>query len=191
MSINKPTDEQAREAVKTLLEYIGEDVAREGLIETPKRVIKSFRELYAGYEADISEILNKRFYDISTYQDIIILKNIDFSSVCEHHMLPFFGTVDIAYIPNGFVVGVSKLARLVDAFAKRLQIQEKLTAEIAESLQEHLNPLGVAVRVSASHSCMTTRGTMKGMSTLDSTKFTGLFADNASCRQEFLGLISK
>lgn len=185
----RPTKDQAEKAVRLLLEYIGEDLSREGLAETPKRVVKSYKELFSGYNHDIAEILDKRFHDISTYKDTILLRDIDFNSVCEHHMLPFSGTVDIAYIPNGFVVGVSKLARLVDAFAKRLQIQEKMTAEIANAFQEHVKPLGVAIRVTASHSCMTTRGTMKGSSMLDSTAYRGTFADNPQKRQEFWDML--
>ena len=182
---NRPSKDEAEKAVRLLLEYIGEDLSREGLAETPKRVVKSYKELFSGYMIDPAEILDKRFHDISTYQDIILLRDIDFSSLCEHHMLPFTGRVDIAYIPNGFVVGVSKIARLVDAFAKRLQIQEKMTAQIADCFQELVNPLGVAIRVTATHSCMTSRGTMKGRSMLDSTKYTGIFATDREMRQEF------
>lgn len=186
-----PTKEEAEAAVKTLLEYIGEDLSREGLKETPKRVVKSYNELFSGYHVNPADILDKRFHDISTYQDIILLRNIDFSSLCEHHMLPFSGKVDLAYIPNGFVVGVSKIARLVDAFAKRLQIQEKMTAEIADCFQKYVNPLGVAIRVTASHSCMTSRGTMKGRSMLDSTKYTGIFDTNSEKRKEFWSMLNK
>lgn len=191
LSDSAPTKEEAEAAVKLLLEYIGEDLGREGLKETPKRVVKSYNELFSGYSLDPADILDKRFHDISTYQDIILLKDIDFSSLCEHHMLPFSGKVDIAYIPNGFVVGVSKIARLVDAFAKRLQIQEKMTAEIADSFQQHVNPLGVAIRVTASHSCMTSRGTMKGRSMLDSTKYTGIFSTSPDKRKEFWDMLNK
>lgn len=187
----KPTEMEARQAVQVLLEYIGEDLSREGLQDTPKRVINSYQELFSGYKLDPAEILNKQFHDISSYKDIVLLREIDFSSICEHHMLPFSGTIDIAYIPNGFVVGLSKIARLVDSFAKRLQIQEKMTAEIADSFQKHIEPLGVAIRVSASHSCMTTRGAMKGGSMLDSIKYTGLFATDPHKRQEFWNMLKK
>lgn len=185
----KPTQEQAEAAVKTLLEFIGEDCNREGMKETPARVIKSYNELFSGYNDDIAKILDKRFYDIDNFNDIVLLKAINFSSLCEHHMLPFSGSVDIAYLPDGYVVGVSKLARLVDAYSKRLQIQEKMTANIAEALQQHLQPKGVAVRVTASHSCMTARGTFKDRSLLDSVHFTGIFKDNTAFRQEFWQMI--
>jgi GTP cyclohydrolase I len=159
MTRERPTQKEAEDAVRVLLNYIGEDTQREGMRATPTRVIKSYTELFAGYKMDISEILSTTFSDISNFDDIVMLKNINFSSSCEHHMLPFSGFVDIAYLPNGSVVGISKIARLVDAYSKRLQIQEKMTANIAEALDKYLKPRGVAIRVSASHSCMTTRGT--------------------------------
>lgn len=185
----RPTKQEAEDAVRILLRYIGEDTDREGMRETPERVIKSYEELFSGYEVDVAKLLNKRFYDISNFKDIVLLKNINFSSLCEHHMLPFAGFVDIAYLPNGFVVGISKIARLVDVYAKRLQIQEKMTANIAEDLDKYLQPLGVAVRVSASHSCMTARGTFKDGSTLESSYFTGVFKEKPEYRQEFLQMI--
>lgn len=183
--MTKPTKEQAEQAVKTLLSYIGENPDREGLKETPFRVIKSYKELFAGYEHSISEVLTKRFADVSGYNDVVLLKSIKFTSFCEHHMLPFSGKVDIAYIPNGVVVGVSKLARLVDIFARRLQIQERMTVNIAESLQEYLSPQGVAVRVCATHSCMTIRGALKEDSVMESTHFTGIYNKQLQKRQEF------
>lgn len=183
--MTKPSKEQAQEAVKTLLSYIGENPEREGLLETPARVIKSYNELFAGYDHSASEILNKRFKEVSGYNDVVLLKSIKFTSICEHHMLQFSGTADIAYIPNGVVVGLSKLARLVDVFARRLQIQERMTANIAESLQEHLNPQGVAVRICATHSCMTIRGAMKEGSVMESTHFTGVYNEQLHKRQEF------
>lgn len=189
--MNKPTKQQAEEAVRLLLDYIVGDKAREGLKDTPMRVVKSYSELFSGYNAEIDQVLNKRFRDISEYNDVVLLKSVNFTSTCEHHMLPFSGTVDIAYIPNGEVVGISKLARLVDMFARRLQIQERMTAEIACALQEHLNPIGVAVRVSASHSCMTHRGTQKDGSVMESTHFTGEYKENPEKRQEFLEMIRR
>lgn len=189
MSENRASQKDAENAVRLLLSYIGEDLNREGIIDTPSRVIKSYSEIFAGYKMDPAEILDKRFYDISDYKEMVLLKAINFTSFCEHHMLPFHGTVDIAYIPNGFVVGISKLARLVDAYAKRLQIQEKMTADIATSLQNNLSPLGVAVRLSAIHSCMTARGAMKAQSTMDTFQYTGSFAENQELRQQFLQLI--
>ncbi len=185
----RPSAQDAENAVRVLLEYIGEDLTREGLKETPKRVIKSYKELYSGYHMNVADILDKRFCDISSYKDIIVLRDIEFSSLCEHHMLPFFGHVDIAYIPNGHVVGVSKIARLVDACAKKLQIQEKMTAEIADTFQKHVNPQGVAIRVRASHSCMSTRGTKKGGSILDTIKYTGLFDSDQTYKKEFWSMI--
>lgn len=183
--MTKPTKEQAEQAVKTLLNYIGEDTMREGLKDTPARVIKSYNELFAGYNDSVDKILNKRFTDVSEYNDVVLLKSIDFTSTCEHHMLPFSGTVDIAYIPNNVVLGISKLARLVDTFSKRLQIQERMTANIAIALQQNLQPQGVAIKVSATHSCMATRGAMKGRSVMESTHFTGIYNEQPQKRQEF------
>ena len=187
--MNKPTKEQAEQAIKLLLEYIGEDINREGLRDTPKRVIKSYNELFAGYNVEIGEVLNKRFYDVSDYNDVVLLKSISFTSLCEHHMLPFYGMVDIAYVPNNTVIGISKLSRLVDIFAKRLQIQERMTANIANALQEHLKPQGVAVRVAATHSCMTTRGTLKEGSVMESSHFTGVYDSDPEKRKEFWNML--
>lgn len=187
--MTKPSKEEAERAIKTLLEYIGEDTNREGLKDTPARVIRSYKELYNGYEADLNKILSKKFHNISVYNDLILLKDINFSSTCEHHMLPFSGSVDIAYIPDKVVIGISKIARLVDAFTKRLQIQERMTAEIAESLYTHLKPLGVAVRVAAGHSCMAVRGTKKEGSILVSRHFTGIFKNDVALQTQFLQLI--
>ena len=187
--MKKPTKQQAEEAVKLLLHYIVGNKWRDGLKETPSRVIKSYDEIFSGYRDEVKSVLNKRFCDISKYDDVVLLKSINFTSTCEHHMLTFSGTVDIAYIPNGEVLGISKLARLVDMFARRLQIQERMTAEIACALQDNLYPKGVAVRVSASHSCMTHRGAQKGGSIMDSTHFTGEYKNNLEKRQEFLSAI--
>jgi len=189
MTRERPTKDEAEDAVRILLNYIGEDTKREGMLGTPARVVKSYDELFSGYEMKIDEILSTTFSDISNFNDIVLLKSINFSSSCEHHMLPFSGFVDIAYLPNGSVVGISKLARLVDAYSKRLQIQEKMTANIAEALERYLKPRGVAVRVSASHSCMTTRGALKGGSVLESSHFTGIFKDKPEYRQEFWHMI--
>jgi GTP cyclohydrolase I len=189
--VQRPSKEEAKEAVRTLLKFIGEDPSREGLLKTPKRVVESYEEMFGGYNQDIAEILETKFYDTCNFQDFVLLKNIHFKSFCEHHLLPIVGKVDIAYVPNGAIVGISKLARIVDVFAKRLQIQEKMTVQIAESLQEHLNPLGVAVKISASHSCMTLRGVLKENSVMDTMHYTGVFADQPKYRQEFLNLVSK
>ncbi|PCJ29336.1 MAG: GTP cyclohydrolase I FolE [Rickettsiales bacterium] len=187
--MTKPTKDQAEQAVKLLLEYIGEDVNREGLKETPARVVRSYAELFAGYALPIEDVLSKTFTDVSEYNDVVLLKKIKFTSLCEHHMLPFYGTVDIAYIPGGEVLGISKLARLVDMFSKRLQIQERMTFEIANSLHSHLNPGGVAVRVSAVHSCMSARGVAKNGAVMDTTYFTGEYHEHAEKRKEFLDSI--
>lgn len=190
MTKNRPTIEDAENAVSTLLEYIGEDLNREGLRETPARVIRSYEELFSGYKVDVEQLLDKKFYDISNFNDIVLLRAINFSSLCEHHMLPFNGFVDIAYIPNGHVVGISKIARLVDAYSKRLQIQEKMTADIGESLNKYLEPLGVAIRISASHSCMAYRGTVKGDAMLESSYFTGIFKEKPEYRSEFWQMLN-
>ena len=187
--MNKPTKEQAEQAVKLLLEYIGEDTNREGLRDTPKRVIKSYAELFAGYDTQLDDVLSKRFYDVSNYDDVVLLKSISFTSLCEHHMLPFYGTVDIAYVPDKVVLGISKLSRLVNVFAKRLQIQERMTADIANALQENLRPQGVAIRVAATHSCMTTRGTLKEGSTMETSHFTGVYDSDPEKRKEFWNMI--
>ena len=187
--MEKPTKQQAEQAVKILLEYIGEDTTREGLRDTPRRVIKSYNESFSGYHLKADEVLNKKFCDINEYNDVVLLRAINFTSLCEHHMLSFSGTVDIAYIPDGSVIGISKLARLVDMFAKRLQIQERMTANIATTLQEQLKPQGVAVRVTATHSCMTTRGALKDRSTMESTHFTGLYESFPEKRREFWQII--
>ena len=189
--MEKPTRQQAEEAVKLLLDYIVKGKKREGLKDTPARVIKSYDELFSGYNDEIGSVLNKRFRDISEYDDIVLLKSINFTSTCEHHMLPFSGAVDIAYIPDGEVLGISKLARLVDMFARRLQIQERMTAEIACALQEHLILKGVAVRILASHSCMTHRGTQKGGSVMESTHFTGEYKNDLGKRREFLEAVRR
>jgi GTP cyclohydrolase IA len=187
----KPTKEDAKKAVRTLLEYIGEDPNREGLLKTPDRVIASYEESFAGYEQNIEDILKTRFSQGCDFRDLVLLQDIEFTSYCEHHLLPIPGSVDIAYIPNKSIVGISKLARLVDAFAKRLQVQEKMTMQIAESLQENLSPLGVAVRVNASHSCMTIRGVMKKDSIMQTVHYTGAFATESKYRLEFFNLISR
>jgi GTP cyclohydrolase I len=186
----KPSKEEAKNAIKVLLKFIGEDPEREGLLKTPERVINSYEEMFGGYGKNAEEILETKFYDTSNFQDYVLLKDIYFKSFCEHHILPIIGTVDIAYVPNGSIVGISKLARIVDVFARRLQIQEKMTVQIAETLQKYLNPLGVAVRISASHSCMTMRGVLQKNTIMDTMHYTGVFTDNGKYRQEFLNLIS-
>lgn len=191
MKLQKPSKEEAKEAVKVLLKFIGEDPNREGLLKTPERVVNSYEEMFGGYNQNIDEILETKFYDTCNFQDFVLLKNIYFKSFCEHHLLPITGNVEIAYIPNGAIVGISKLARVVDIFAKRLQIQEKLTVQIAETIQEYLNPLGVAVKVSATHSCMTMRGVLQENSIMDTMHYTGIFVNELKYRQEFLNLVAR
>lgn len=190
MTIN-PSREEAKQAVKTLLRFIGEDPEREGLLRTPERVVDSYKEMFSGYQADIAKILATKFYDTNNFQEIIILRAISFKSFCEHHLQPITGCVDIAYIPDGCIVGISKLARIVEVFARRLQIQEKLTIEITEAVQAHLQPLGAAVRIAASHSCMTMRGVLQENSIMDTRHYTGIFVSQPERRQEFLNLISQ
>lgn len=187
--MKKPTKEEAQEAVKILLSYIGEDLSREGLKDTPARVIKSYDEIFGGYNIDPKDVLNKKFQDINEYNNVILLKSINFTSTCEHHMLPFSGTVDIAYLPDKTILGISKFARLVDVFSKRLQIQEKMTVRIANTVQDNLNPKGVAIKISASHSCMTARGTLKEKTILESFHYTGIYNEVPEMRAEFLNMI--
>jgi GTP cyclohydrolase I len=188
MILKKPSREEAKEAVRTLLKFIGEDPNREGLLKTPDRVINSYLEMFSGYG---KEIPVTTFSDTCNFQDFILLRDVHFHSFCEHHMLPMSGTVDIAYIPDNCIIGISKLARIVNIFARRLQIQEKMTVQIAESLQQHLKPLGVAVKISAVHSCMSMRGVMQDNSVMNTMHYTGIFAEQQKYRHEFLNLTSK
>lgn len=188
-SKGKPTREEAEDAIRTILRWVGEDVSRDGLIETPKRVVKAYDEYFAGYAMDPTEILSKTFEEIEGYDEMISLRGIRFESHCEHHMAPIIGKAWVAYIPNGRVVGISKLARVVQVFAKRLQIQEKMTAQIANVIEEVLQPQGVAVLIKAEHHCMTTRGVMKPGTDLVTSRMLGVFRDNAITRQEFLSLV--
>ena len=184
------SQEEAEQAVKTLIQYIGEDPEREGLIETPKRVIKSFNEFYAGYSQDPETLLSKTFEDIEGYDDIVLLKNINFESHCEHHMVPIIGKASIGYYPNKRVVGISKLARVLDVFTKRLQTQETMTSQIANTIQKVLEPKGVAVVIDAAHMCMTTRGIHKTETSTVTSRMLGAFRKNANTRAEFMNLIS-
>lgn len=170
--------DQATQSIKTLLQYIGDDVSREGLLDTPNRVIKSYNEIFSGYNTSPNEVLQKRFFETSKFEGFIWLKNIEFCSICEHHMLPISGFVDICYVPECSVVGLSKLARLVDVFARRLQLQERMTAQIANSIQEYLSPKGVGVRVKATHYCLKMRGALKSQSEMETVHFTGVFDKN-------------
>jgi GTP cyclohydrolase I len=175
--------------VKDLLIEIGEDKDREGLISTPKRVTEAYEFLTKGYKQDIKEVLNDAIFT-EKYDEMVLVKNIDFYSLCEHHMLPFYGKVHVAYIPNGKIVGLSKIPRIVDVFARRLQVQERMTQQIAETLDEYLQPIGVAVVSEAYHMCMMMRGVEKQNSSATSSAMLGVFKDDAKTRGEFLNLIS-
>ena len=187
--VAKPTQAEAEEAVRTLIRWAGDDSDREGLRDTPKRVTKSYLEFFKGYEQDPKEILSRTFKDVEGYDEMIVLRDINFNSYCEHHMVPFSGRAHVAYIPGDKVVGISKLARLVDVYAKRLQIQEKLTAQIATTLNELLKPRGVAVVVEATHMCMTTRGVQKHGTVMQTSQLHGLFKSDHRTRQEFFSLL--
>ncbi|PIR32186.1 MAG: GTP cyclohydrolase I FolE [Alphaproteobacteria bacterium CG11_big_fil_rev_8_21_14_0_20_44_7] len=180
---------QAEDAVRTLLLWAGDDPEREGLIDTPKRVVRAYEEFFGGYDEDPSEILKRTFEETEGYNEMVTLKDIEFESHCEHHMVPIIGKAHIAYIPNKRVVGISKIARIVDVFAKRLQIQEKLTSQIATTIEEVLEPKGVAVIIEAQHQCMTTRGVHKSGVVMQTSKMTGLFMKDERTRAEFLQLI--
>jgi GTP cyclohydrolase I len=186
---NKPTVEEAEAAVRTLLGWIGEDPQRKGLVRTPARVLKSFGDWYSGYAADPAAILGSSFPDAGGYKDMVALVNIDFESHCEHHMAPFIGMAHVAYVPDGKVVGVSKIVKVVNAFAKRLQVQEKLTQQIADCINDELKPKGVAVVLQASHECMTTRGVYKNNIRMVTSAMLGCFQDDEKVRREFMGMI--
>lgn len=190
MAPKKPTAKQAEEAVRTLLLWAGDDPTREGLIDTPKRVVKAFGEYFAGYDANPAKILGRTFKDVEGYDEMVMLRDIRFESHCEHHLAPFYGKVHIAYLPDKKVVGISKLARLVDVYAKRLQIQEKLTAQIANELNETLKPKGVGVVVEAIHMCMTTRGVHKPGTSMQTSCMLGRFRSDSKTRQEFFDLLA-
>ena len=182
---NKPSRDEAEEAVRTLIKWTGDNPDREGLIETPKRVVKAFEEYFAGYYQDPKNILEKTFSETSNYQEFVMLKDIDFRSHCEHHLAPIIGKASIAYLPNKCVIGISKLARIVDVFTKRLQTQETMTAEIANSIQLHLKPKGVAIYLSAEHHCMSSRGVKKAHVDMVTTHFTGSFKDDKALQERF------
>jgi GTP cyclohydrolase IA len=185
----RPSREEAEQAVRTLLLWTGENPDREGLVDTPARVVRSFEELYSGYDVDPADILKTTFDEAGGYDEIIALTNIRFTSHCEHHMLPVTGVAHIGYLPNERVVGLSKLARLVDAFARRLQIQERLTAQIADAIQLHLKPRGVAVIIEAEHSCMSMRGVQKHGGVMKTSRMLGAFRNAEQTRREFLSMV--
>ena len=187
--VARPTREQAEEAVKTLIRWAGDDPGREGLLSTPQRVINAYESFFSGYDQDPVELLQRTFEEIDGYDEMVLLREIRFESHCEHHMLPIIGRAHVAYLPKTRVVGISKLARVVEAYARRLQIQEKMTAQIANSINDVLEPQGVAVVVEAEHQCMTTRGVHKPGVTMVTSRMLGRFRSDASTRREFLALI--
>lgn len=180
--------QEAEEAVRTLIKWAGEDPTREGLIETPKRVVKAFEEYFTGYDESPEAILSKTFEEVEGYDDMVVVRDIDLTSHCEHHMVPIIGKVHVAYLPNGKVVGLSKLARVVDVFAKRLQTQETMTAQIADAIENVLEPKGVAVLVDATHHCMTMRGVKNKSASTITSQFRGEF-DTLRMEQRFLDVI--
>jgi GTP cyclohydrolase I len=185
----RPDRAAAEAAVRTLLEWAGENPEREGLRDTPKRVVRAYEEWFQGYGEDPVELLKRTFEEADGYDEMVVLRDVRFESFCEHHLAAILGTVDVAYLPSNRVVGISKLARVIDVFAKRMQIQERLTAQIANSIEEVLQPRGVAVIVRAQHQCMTTRGVHKSGVTMVTSRMLGAFRDNEATRREFLAIV--
>jgi GTP cyclohydrolase I len=183
------TREQAEQAVRVLLQWAGDDPQREGLLDTPKRVVSAYREWFGGYDIDPAQYLRRTFEEVAGYDELIVLRDIEFESYCEHHMAPIIGRVHVGYLPTDKVVGISKLARVVEGYAKRLQVQEKLTAEIARCINDVLKPRGVGVVVDAVHECMTTRGVHKRGVSMITSKMLGTFREDARTRAEFLRFI--
>jgi GTP cyclohydrolase IA len=186
-----PTREEAMEAIRTLIRWAGDDPNREGLRGTPERIVRAYQEFFSGYNEDPVALLQRTFEETDGYDEIVALRDIRFESHCEHHLAPIIGKVHVAYLPKNRVVGISKLARLVDVYAKRLQIQEKMTAQIANTLDEVLQPKGVAVIIEAAHQCMTTRGVHKPGVTMVSSRILGAFRDDPSTRREVLSMIAR
>jgi len=191
LKVNKVSDQEVEEAFKTILSWIGEDPDREGLLETPKRVVKAFKEYFGGYAEDAEKILDKTFGDVEGYDDMVVEKNISVTSHCEHHMAPIVGTAHVAYIPKDRVVGLSKLARVVEVFSKRLQTQERLTMQVAQALMKSLDAKGVAVTIDAAHQCMTMRGIKKENATTVTNYFLGQFKEDLGIQNRYLRFISK
>ena len=185
----KPSRKQAEEAIRTLLLWAGEDPRREGLIDTPKRVVSAYEDWFGGYREDPVSYLKRTFEEVEGYDEMIVLRDIGFESHCEHHMAPIIGCAHVGYLPNNKVVGISKLARVVEAFARRFQVQEKMTAQIANCIWDVLNPKGVGVVIEATHQCMTTRGIHKSDVSMVTSQMLGLFRKDARTRAEFLGMI--
>ena len=189
--LNRPTRAEAEAAVETLIRWAGDDPSREGLTDTPARVVKAYSEFFAGYQEDPEEILARTFEEVEGYDDWVVLRDIRLESHCEHHMLPIIGQVHLAYIPDGRVVGISKLARIVDAFGKRLQTQETLTSQIANAVDNYLKPLGVAVLVEASHQCMTIRGVHKPGTSMITSRMIGAFQDDPRLEERFMHMLNR
>ncbi len=185
----RPSRAEAEDAVRVLLRWAGDDPAREGLLDTPARVVRAYEEFFEGYACDPRDILARTFSEVDGYDEMVVLKDIRFESYCEHHMVPIIGRAHVAYLPNHRVVGISKLARLVDAFAKRLQIQEKMTVQIADTLNDILQPKGVGVILEAAHQCITTRGVHKPGVQMVTSRMLGSFRDDPSTRREFLSIV--
>jgi GTP cyclohydrolase I len=184
----RPSQQEAEEAVKVLLRWAGDDPSREGLLDTPKRVAEAYKELFAGYDQSPEDVLGRVFEEVSGFDDIVLVRDIPFFSHCEHHMLPIIGKASVAYLPNGPVLGLSKIARVVEIFGRRLQTQENMTAQIANAIQDTLNPRGVAVMIEAQHMCMEMRGVQKHGSNTLTTTFTGEFKSNAAEQARFFAL---
>ncbi|MDB0049702.1 GTP cyclohydrolase I FolE [Candidatus Pelagibacter sp. Uisw_094] len=191
LDTKKVSDKEAEEAFKTILTWMGEDPSREGLLETPKRVVKAYKEYFNGYSEDPNKILDKTFGDVEGYDDMVVQKNVSVQSHCEHHMAPIIGIAHVAYIPNERVVGLSKLARVVEVFSKRLQTQERLTMQIAKTIMESLDAKGVAVTIDSTHQCMTMRGIKKETATTVTNYFLGQFKEDLSIQNRYLRFISK
>lgn len=188
-NLKKPSVEEAEAAVRTLLKYAGEDPDREGLRDTPKRVVKSYNEFYSGYGQDPHEYLSRTFEEVNGYDEMVVLRDIPFESHCEHHMAPIIGRAHVGYLPKNKVVGISKLARVVETYAKRLQVQEKMTAEIADCIQKILEPHGVGVVIQATHECMSTRGVHKHGVSMVTSRMAGAFRRDEKTRREFLSVV--
>lgn len=189
IALERPSREEAEAAVRTLLRWAGDNPDREGLLETPRRVVKAYEEFFRGYGESPDEVLSRVFEEVEGYNDLVLVRDIPFTSHCEHHVVPFIGKAHIAYYPTSGVVGLSKLARLVDVFAKRLQTQEAMTAQIAESIETHLDPRGVAVLVEAEHMCMSMRGVLKQGSSTVTVQFSGVFQDDPAQQAHFYTLL--
>lgn len=187
--VAKPSRQEAEEAVRVLLRWAGDNPEREGLLDTPKRVVKAYEEMFSGYQTDVDQVLGTTFGEVSGYDDIVLVKDIPFHSHCEHHMVPITGRAHVAYLPRDRVLGLSKIARVVDVFARRLQTQESITAQIAAAIDSSLKPRGVAVMIEAEHMCMAMRGVRKSGSTTMTTTFTGEFKNNAAEQVRFMTML--